>query len=549
MPKKRTTRPERSYRTGSGPLVKEQPTETTGGNVATKDKDKVIRPANTSPNRGPKAAPVVVSGRRGIGPTPPPKRPKSIWRTIRDNIGWSLIIGLPIILVVLALLSKATNGFNFEAAPTPIPTVAPTVTPGVYQTPPVPAGQRNRLLYLASDTTKDPNNLYSANPDGSDVQKLTDTKEIKSTPGWSPDGKQVIFATNNVGIQMVNFDGKNLHTLAFQGFAPVWSPDGKHVAFLKQSTSGTGNDLYVSNVDGKPGDEKDVASNALGPSWSPDNKTIAYFDLRNAVMFTVSIDIPGSYNQVRGAAAKSVGGWFPTFTPDGKSLIFYGSTHTAAMVGALDNGVNPLTPGISPTVSTPLAPTPIVASTTVAAASGTVTATTVSPTATPTPDIRSAIGLYTVALSDGDGSSLKKLADLETVDTGGSSGFATFVAAAGEATTLLTNRPSFRAAPAISSDGKRVATLEVGKDNPGLAIVNLDGSGQPLIISEDNGLEAGLRLNPTFSTDGTKLYYLFLPKGTNQTTGVRVYDLNTKQETKLLDKGDNAFVSCCGFNK
>jgi Tol biopolymer transport system component len=477
-----------------------------------------------------------------------------VWRTIRDNIGWSLIIGLPILLVVLALLSKATNGFDFTPQPTPFPTAEPTVTPGSYQAPPAPSSQqKDRLLYLASDTITNPNNIYSANLDGSDARKLTDTKDLKSTPSWSPDGKVVAFAANNVGIQTVNYDGKNLRTLVYQGFAPVFSPDSKRLAFLKQSTSGTGNDLYVINVDGKPGDEKQVAPNALGPSWSPDGKTIAYFDLRNAVMFTVDVDVAGSYNQVRGPVAKNIGGWFPTFSPDGKSLIFYGSAKTAQMVQALDTGVNPLTPAPPSTVLTPVAPTTAPATT----AAGTVGAGTATgsagaglpPAPTPTSTTRAQIGLYTVRLDDKDGSSIKQLTSLESLDAGGSSGFATFVAAAGEDTFLLSNRPSFRAAPVFSADGKQVATLEVGKQNPGLVVLNSDGSGQPTIIGEDTGLEAGLRLNPTFSTDGTKLYYLFLPTGTGKNTVVRVYDFASKKETAVVSTGDNAFATCCGFNK
>ena len=45
--------------------------------------------------------------------------------------------------------------------------------------------------------------------------------------------------------------------------------------------------LYVTPVNGKPGDEKQLAYDAAGPSWSPDSKDIAFFSLRNAVMFTV----------------------------------------------------------------------------------------------------------------------------------------------------------------------------------------------------------------------------------------------------------------------
>lgn len=531
---KKSTRPERPNRVAAGPLVKDRPASADGGT-------KTISPATDA-----KTTATSARNRRGANAPVPPKKPKNRLKVIRENLLWGAIIGLPILLVVLALLSKFTNGFDFSAAPTPFPTQAPSPTAGVFQTPAPPAAASpTRLLYL-NTADSGPNNIYAANADGSNAVKLTNTSDIKSTPSWSHDGKYVIFAANNVGVQMVNYDGTNLHTLAYNGFDPVWSPDGKSVAFLREDASGSGNDLFVIAANGKPGDEKELASNANGPSWSPDSKTIAYFDLQNAVMFTVDVSNPAAVNQIKGPASKQIGGWFPTFTPDGKNIIFYGSPHTSEMVGALSSGINPLTPAVSPTILTPNAAATTPASTPSGTPAASGTPTTVAPTATPVP-VRAQIGLYQVAVNDTDGSTVKQLTSLETVDAGSSSGFATFVAAAGENTSLLTTNPSFRAAPVYSPDGKRVATLEVGKTNPGLEVVTLDGSAQPTIISSDNGLDNGLRLNPTFSQDGQQLLYLFIPSGTNQKTSIRAYNFSTGKETTVVGNGDNAFVTCCGF--
>ncbi len=541
------------------------------------------RPIRTAPKPAAETPRSSGSGRPPGKDRAPRSGRNNFWKNLWENIGWGLVIGLPIILVVLAILWRATNGFQGTPENPPLPTPVPTATAGAFVAPPAVSGNKDRLLYLQAPDISSPMQLFSSNPDGSNPTQLTNTREIKGGAVWSPDGKQIAFTADNVGIQVINFDGTGLHTVAYNGFNPVWSPDGKQIAFLKNSPApdGQGPDrtgtlrvLFVTKVEAKPGDEKQLVGDALGHNWSPDGKQIAFFSLRNAVMFTVEVETAKT-EQIK--VPNQIGGWYPTFAPDGNSLVFYGNPNPTAMVNALDLAIasasvaqvetglpSPTPPPANPTVAAP-ALTPG-ATTTGGAANGT-PAPAGSPTvaASPTPTVipgpTSQMSLYQI---NRDGSGLKKLQDLEP--TGGAGGgkyrFMYYIATSADLVSTLTARPYFKIGPVFAADGKNVAALYVAKDDKiGLAVVRTDGSPASLVVEGENGLEPGTRLNPYFGADNARLLYSFVPpKAANPTKATpnasvttilpkqaRYFDLSAKAEKTLFGTNDTTYVTCCGF--
>jgi TolB protein len=128
--------------------------------------------------------------------------------------------------------------------------------------------------------------LYTVNPNGSALTKLTSVPPFARDPAWSPDGRQLAFEGADQ-IYVVDADGSH-QTLLLDGSSgsgpgvPSWSPDGTRILYF--NTPGTPGaftaEVWVMNPDGT--EQRRLYHSGCcvlswsPPIWSPDGKLIAF---------------------------------------------------------------------------------------------------------------------------------------------------------------------------------------------------------------------------------------------------------------------------------
>jgi len=96
--------------------------------------------------------------------------------------------------------------------------------------------------------------IWTMDPDGTNLVRLTDNGADNYDPRWSPDGTRIAFTTNlagNYDIGLMNADGSEQHlvtTHPADDEYPTWSSDGRIMAF--HSTRHGGTSLWLMRTDG-----------------------------------------------------------------------------------------------------------------------------------------------------------------------------------------------------------------------------------------------------------------------------------------------------------
>jgi Tol biopolymer transport system component len=165
--------------------------------------------------------------------------------------------------------------------------------------------------------------IYEMNLTTGRVAQLTDELGILKAPEISPDGKWIIFNRGTPDekeqIWIMERDGNSAHKIYDRGWDPTWSPDGSQILFASDKDGS--NQLYVINRDGS-GLRRLTKLNLLrGRSdWSPDGKWIVTYTgeswARELFIFRPDLS---DLRQLSPAGGNSQG---PSFSPDGKWVAF-----------------------------------------------------------------------------------------------------------------------------------------------------------------------------------------------------------------------------------
>ncbi len=159
--------------------------------------------------------------------------------------------------------------------------------------------------------------------------KLTNDVGFNADPSFSPDGKQIVFASlrdGNAEIYLMNSDGRDVRRLtndpAWDNH-PVFSPDGTQISFDSDRDNET-SDIYLMRADGSDirrlVDWKSNESAENG-CWSPDGTKLAFTSDRNGNddIYVISAQ---AYPEHLVLADEGANLRNPVLSPDGKRIAY-----------------------------------------------------------------------------------------------------------------------------------------------------------------------------------------------------------------------------------
>ncbi len=192
--------------------------------------------------------------------------------------------------------------------------------------------------------------IFTANPDGSEVKQLTTTPGYDAEATFSTNGKKIVFTSlrhGDLDIYTMDADGKHVkqltHELGYDG-GPFFSPDGKwivyrahhpkpgqetddYVGLLKQNLiRPTYLELWLMKADGSRKRQiTNLGAASFAPSFFPDGQRIIFSSnvgstggMGNFELYGINLD---GTNLERLTYTDDFDG-FPVFSPDGKKLVW-----------------------------------------------------------------------------------------------------------------------------------------------------------------------------------------------------------------------------------
>ena len=179
--------------------------------------------------------------------------------------------------------------------------------------------------------------IWIADADGSNARQLTpdDPNSNNFWPRFSPDGQRVIFANClgddcDGGIASVRTDGSHFHLITpnshYSYNVADLSPDQRHLAYMRWHKGGVKMAIYVSRADGTH-DNRITAPRLQGwyPDWSPTGERIAFasdnnFDRPAPTLYSVEPD--GDHLLALTHPPYPHSDWAPAYSPDGAKILF-----------------------------------------------------------------------------------------------------------------------------------------------------------------------------------------------------------------------------------
>ena len=145
-----------------------------------------------------------------------------------------------------------------------------------------------RSVIYSSQLVDNDRDIYTVEPDGSRLKRLTANDVSEYAPAYSPDGRWIAFVRElhygreevNEELFVMRADGSHVRRLTYwrsEDLDPAWSPDGSRILFVRR-TRGVDAllSLYTIEPDGTGLHRLRTPGAFYGwPTWSPDGRAIA----------------------------------------------------------------------------------------------------------------------------------------------------------------------------------------------------------------------------------------------------------------------------------
>ncbi len=203
-----------------------------------------------------------------------------------------------------------------------------------------------KLAFESNRTDPDPddtnaiNDIFTMNPDGSGIVKLTHSKDVSDTPDWSPDGSRIAFGSDRHNgawrreIYVMDSDGTNVRRLttlpekAEVDTQPRFSPDGRRLVFARYISEAIPIEaaLFTVRVDGSGLKQLTPWENgAEDADWSPDGTKIVFeaypTEYSRGEVFTIDADGQQLTN-LTDNFSRGFGSSDPVWSADGTKILF-----------------------------------------------------------------------------------------------------------------------------------------------------------------------------------------------------------------------------------
>ena len=168
-----------------------------------------------------------------------------------------------------------------------------------------PDGRRVAMILSKSGNAE----LFVSNRDGTGLKQLTKSRESKSSPCWSPNGREICYVSTSgrAGLYKINADGGEPRRLQVVGVGgnltePDWSPDGKTIVFTSQMGG-----FNICTVPASGGNAEILAAGE-DPAWGANSRTVIFTQRKSGGRVLSLLDVPTKHvkdiNRISGSSSQ-----------------------------------------------------------------------------------------------------------------------------------------------------------------------------------------------------------------------------------------------------